>query len=313
MRKIISILVFIGLSLVTRAAQVQSWNDTNIFKNPIFNPASSLTNIFTPSDNGVLSTGSGSIWTWDTNYMGAEDLNHVFVPNYLGAMTRTVRGNGTTINPTDTYVPRRIDAWTFGDSWWYYLPNGMATDTNIFFGPGVTNVLQRAGRSLRYTNSGITSVNIEVQNGSGANTAMTVNNGLGSLQTTETQLALSAVGAQINLGFSSLWPNSVAYTLGRSTTPWAGLHLNAFNDGLSTNDVRSFTSWSAADQAWVTDLISLTNNTPGTAFGLIVKTNSVQSFRWYPSGVLEFGSTAGTNQLYPVGNDLYWNGAKINP
>ena len=61
---------------------------------------------------------------------------------------------GTTINPTDDFVPVRVNATTFTNSSLYRVAlTNIATDGQVIFGPGNTNVLYRSGGDLVYTNA----------------------------------------------------------------------------------------------------------------------------------------------------------------
>lgn len=135
--------------------------------------------------------------------------------------------NGTnvaTINPTIGRVPYNGDGTNLFDSWWIYTPNGMQTDTNIFF--GTTNVLIHSGADMILTN-GATATKFGVQNGSGGMVSIgTDGGGVPTLESSTATLYFKQIG-----GASALHLNNGSFGPNTSGVLDNGQEFDAWKDG----------------------------------------------------------------------------------
>lgn len=190
-------------------------------------------------------------------------------------------GGGLAINPTDTYVPYRIDATTFGDSWFYRLANGMGIDTNLYWGVGQTNSTSRAGTTLEYTVNGAATATLAVVN-TNSRSRMTISSdgSSGSFQggTGTAQFGLLSGSDGILVGSGYVIPVASGKKLGSGGTPWGDFNWNSTNYGYGfssgsdysrlaihhggTNDAIHFDSQSAGTAGAPRDFIFSTSGVP---------------------------------------------------
>lgn len=263
------------------SAGVTSTNGTNnIFIGYNANTSSSSASNEVSIGYAAIGHGNDSVTLGNT---GVNDLwlgtNHVFPAS-----------GGVVINPTLNFVPYKSGSSSFGDSWWYYTANGMGTDTNVFFGPGTTNVIGRSANDAFYSNS--------VTAGSGA-VKWIVNNGSGN----QARLVVRSNGdAGIEASTGFLWLPSLTvsgtiipsgddiYDLGSSSTSGAyrdlflkgKLYVESLNDGAG-NYSRLAVSQSSTNVPIVFDM--QTAGTAGYARGYSFQTNGVEFLRYDQFGL----------------------------
>jgi hypothetical protein len=229
---------------------------------------------------GAIATNNNEIVIGNTNNTAA-----IFpITSYTGAGTKaltddgtykTFAGSSTTINSLDGYLPARGNATTFTNSWLYNTANGVATDTNIFFGPGTTNVLTKNDTNLRYTN-GAANVDIEVINGSGKQALFGINTG-GQVEvragTGINALSLSDGTDIITLFAGGFRPATYPIDLGSGANPWGpNFVMSGFQSG-GTSHSRLAISHTGTNGAVVLD--SQSAGIAGPPRGFVFATNGV--------------------------------------